>query len=157
MYPWQQSVMDILTGPEDDRTIYWITEPIGSVGKTKTKKHLKQVFPHVLTVEYESGMNNMKYLIAKRQEELKNAQTPAIAIIDIPRSHTVRNPELYQALEVIKDGDFTSGKYEGAEISLPIAMHVIVFSNEAPVVDMLSVDRWKVYNIHPDDLTLEHM
>lgn len=47
-------------------------------------------------------------------------------------------------MEELKDGLITSTKYRPT-VKIFKAPHVVVFSNHPPMLDMLSLDRWKYY------------
>ena len=53
----------------------------------------------------------------------------------------------YGLLENIKDGYLVSSKYKSKALKIKTPNTVIVFSNNYPIVDSLSKDRWVVYEI----------
>lgn len=46
----------------------------------------------------------------------------------------------------LQDGQISSGKYESCVIPV-MPMHVVVFSNTAPRIEMMSADRWNIVEI----------
>ena len=50
----------------------------------------------------------------------------------------------YDILEGIKDGQLISSKYNSKVLKLKTPNIVIVFSNDFPLNNVLSVDRWKM-------------
>lgn len=145
--PWQQDVLDFVAAPPDSRTIRWIYETTGNVGKSFLAKYLAcrdgtiisagkatDVF-HQLNTAIESGIQ------------------PKLVILDVPR--VVGDYVSYQALEKLKDGCIFSSKYEGGKCIFP-NLHVIAFSNQRPAVEKMSSDRWKLYEIK-DDLLYDQM
>ncbi len=76
--------------------------------------------------------------IAKRKEE--GLAIPLI-IIDIPRASF--NNLSYSAIECIKNGFISSGKYEGGQYAFKTP-HVYIFANSEPDMRMFSEDRWNI-------------
>lgn len=54
--------------------------------------------------------------------------------------------DIYQALESVKNGYFINTKYETGVACYAIP-HVIVFSNHAPDMSALSLDRWHIHTM----------
>lgn len=145
--PWQQTIIDMIKQTPDDRTIHWICDLGGNVGKSKLLKYL---------------CFNKK---AKRVP-LGNAtqiKTNVFAqgahrcyVVDLPRTTGSMESmkDLISALEEIKNGWVSSamyGKYQELMMQPP---HVFVISNEYPPVQMMSMDRWKLYSINTKQLPL---
>ena len=80
-----------------------------------------------------------------------NGYTPEFIVVNIPRSFN-QDYLSYTGLEEIKDMFFYSGKYEGGMVD-GNPPHLWIFSNEDPVHDMMSNDRWKCYKIVNGELT----
>ncbi len=137
-YEWQKKVIEIVTGIPDDRTVNWFWERKGGVGKSKLTKYLVLRF-NALIVDGKKG--DVFHQIAKRREEDINID---IVIVDIPRS--AFNNLSYQALECIKNGLISSGKYERGQYAFK-SPHVVVLANSPPDEDMLSADRWNIIEI----------
>ena len=67
-----------------------------------------------------------------------------MVLIDVPRN--LKNNVSYSAIECILNGMITNTKYEtGLKVFNP--PHVVVFSNYYPVMDKLSMDRWKIMEL----------
>jgi len=138
--PWQQSVIDVIATPPDDRTIHWICDLGGNVGKTKLLKYLcyKKLAKRVPLGNATQIKTNVFAQGAHR-----------CYCVDLPR--TTGNQEsmkdLISALEEIKNGWVSSamyGKYQELMMAPP---HVFVISNEMPPLVMMSMDRWKIFSI----------
>ena len=74
-------------------------------------------------------------------------------IIDLPRalSHKAEN-EVYGAIEQLKTGVIYEDRYHfRMEVIDPV--HVIVYTNRMPNMELLSADRWKIWAI-PDDFVV---
>lgn len=131
LYPWQQRIVDIITGPVDNRKIYWFWEPDGNAGKSDFALHC--ILKHNAVV-YDSGKKDILYAHNKQK----------IVFFDLSR--TVEGFVSYDALEQLKKGFCFSGKYESGMKVYP-KPHIIVFANFEPNYRMLSADRWDVFRI----------
>lgn len=69
----------------------------------------------------------------------------SIFLFDIPRGQMTYLQ--YSVLESMKDRMIFSPKYESSFKILRSTPHVIVFSNEAPDMNAMSTDRFKVINV----------
>lgn len=134
-YGWQLDVIDIIKNKPDKRTIHWFWEPNGNVGKSELCKYLVVKHNALMLTGKSNDMFNMLN---------KHPDKRTIVIVDCPRSNL--GYINYGALEQIKNGLVFSGKYEGAQLVFNCP-HVIVFANEEPDYNAMSLDRWKVIRI----------
>lgn len=141
--PWQQNVIDIVSGATSQRTIYWLYEKTGAVGKTFLCKFLS-LEDSTLICEGKKGdvFNQVNVAIEAGIE-------PKLVICDIPRVSL--EYVSYQSLEALKNGLMYSGKYEGGKC---IFNHpkVVCFANELPKINAMSLDRWMIYRIENNEL-----
>lgn len=138
LFPWQQSVMDIVKEEPDDRTIHWIFEEVGGVGKTTFLKWLMRFHD---CVPLEGKKADILHVAAEHESELY--------VYDIERS--LEAYVSYGSIEKIKNGCFMSGKYEGSIVNRNCP-HLFIFANFAPEQEKLSLDRWKVFTIVDQEL-----
>lgn len=149
-YPWETFILyEIIMRPINDRLIYWFFERKGNAGKTT---FMKYVYTHYKRCVVLSGKaTDMKNGLVSYQA--KNKELPSIVLIDIPRSVSLNYISM-PGIEEVKNMFFYSGKYEGGMICGE-SPHVIIMANEPPLTDLLSVDRWRIYEIGEDnDFTL---
>ena len=142
--PWQQKLFTILSGPVDERKIYWIYEPVGGVGKTLFQKY---AFLNLNDAVVLAGKGtDMKNGVLQYYEKKKSL--PKVVLIDIPRS---TDPQFvsYTGLEEVKNMFFFSGKYEGGMVC-GAPPHMMIFSNLPPDHSKFSTDRWVVFEIAGD-------
>ncbi len=133
---WQQKVINEIEVPcTDDRKINWIYDKRGNVSKSFLTKYLMRV-ENALVVE--GKKTDIFYQIAKRKEE--GISVPLV-IIDVPRASF--NNISYSAIECIKNGFISSGKYEGGQYTFK-SPHVYVFANSKPDRGKFSMDRWNI-------------
>jgi len=142
LYDWQKKVEDFCNNEPDDRTIYWIHEPIGKTGKSSFCKYMK--------VKYENKV--CITTSAKSNDILTSVETYyKTYIFDFTRSQEGFEP--FNAIEQIKNGLITDGKLKKKSRCLVFnSPNIICFSNFIPNYHKLSLDRWKIYKIINNDL-----
>jgi hypothetical protein len=147
LYPWQRNVVDILDGPQDDRTIWWLWEPYGGAGKTT---FLKWIYQNYSGVCISGGKaHDMKNGIVRFHEA--KGYYPKIVIVNIPKSFDSQfiSPN---GFEDIKDMFFYSGKYGGKDENGEVCGRppkMLVFANFRPDTNKMSKDRLKIRRL-PD-------
>lgn len=138
--PWQDELENLIKQQPDDRTIHWIWENIGGIGKSALVKR----WAHLYGAQVCAGKAaDMKYQLTETDPK------PRIVIFDVPRSSFQYIS--YQGMEEIKNGCFASTKFKSTMV-LYNPPHVIVFANEPPDRERLSADRWRVGHITAEGL-----
>jgi len=140
LFLWEMEIIDELTEEPNDRTINWIWESKGGVGKTTFQKWLFLNFDRVVILSGKGA--DMKNGIINYKE--KNGYLPKIVLINVPRSNI--DYLSFCGLEEIKDMFFFSGKYEGGMVCGQCP-HVYIFANSEPDRSRMSADRWLVRQI----------
>lgn len=136
---WQKKVVNIVEKScEEDRKINWIWDDKGNSGKSFLTKYLMKV-ENALVVE--GKKSDIFHQIAKRREENLRVN---LVIIDVPRASF--NNISYSAIECIKNGFISSGKYEGGQYTFK-SPHVYVLANSAPDTRKFSKDRWNIVKL----------
>lgn len=134
---WQLDLLDIIQLKcDDNRTIHWLWEPIGKVGKTQFCKWCAVELG--ATILKGGALKDIAFSIP---------DNPKIIIFDLPR--TMEERVNYDAIESCKDGMIFSAKYE-SKMKIFNSPHVVILANFAPEYDCLSLDRWKVQRISID-------
>lgn len=133
LYPWQQSIMNLMGDEPDDRTIFWVWEATGRTGKTTFLKWLMR-FHEAIPLEGKKG--DILHIAAEHESELY--------VYDMERS--LEQFVSYASIEKIKNGSYMSGKYEGKIVDRN-PPHLLIFANFPPELAKLSADRWEVYEI----------
>lgn len=134
---WQQNVIDIVDGEIDPRKIYWFWEPEGNSGKSYLTKWLFMNYRCIVGGGKKADVFNQ---VLKHYEANSEADIQLI-LLDIPRS--AQKYCSYAAVEELKNGFVNASKYEGGVFSFNCP-HVIVFANEEPAYEEMSMDRWHV-------------
>lgn len=152
--PFQQQIIEIVNKGPDRRTIYYIWEATGNVGKTTMAEYLHIYYGAIITG---GSPSDMKYAVIRWKEITKHY--PPIIIVDVARNDRIERTS-YKALETIKNGLFFSGKYESGmthSVAKPI---VLIFANVPPDISQFSSDRWKIFKIrknklYPDNTSMD--
>lgn len=135
LYPWQKELEDIVKHDADERSVYWIWETKGNVGKSTFCKYLCHKYNATYIDEgKKSDLINIIY-------NIENIDETSIIVIDVPRNNG--NNVSYKAIEQIKNGIICNTKYETG-MKLFNSPHIIIFSNYFPETCNLSKDRWKI-------------
>ena len=139
-YEWQKDMQEIIESDPDDRTVYWIDDGTGSVGKSKFCKYnrLKKKCVRI-------PLGNATQL---KTNVIANGPSRCY-VVDLPRTigSTEKMQDLISAIEEVKNGWVVSAMHGKCHELLMEPPHVIVFSNMPPPFSLMSADRWKVYKI----------
>lgn len=138
LLPWQEDLREYLLGPVNEREIVWIYDEEGNIGKSKFCKYMK--FHHDMPTLHYMNERDMEHRIV--QKAGKKAY-----LVDLTRAKpaAVGTQDLYVTLESLKNGDVSSGKYEGGDPSF-LPPHVVVFANITPKPGLMSLDRYTIVN-----------
>lgn len=138
LMPWQQSVIDILQ-TYDPRKVHVVWDPNGNSGKTTLARwcmcyKIARKLPFV---------NNYKDIMRM----VMDMPTATGYMMDMPRA--VKKDQLFQlyaGIEEVKGGYAYDDRYHFKEkLFDPPAM--VLFTNQKPDIDLLSRDRWNIWNI----------
>lgn len=130
------------------RIINWVYQPDGCVGKSILKTYLRC---HKLGRPL-PPCNDMKDILRM----VCDMPTSKLYIIDLPKAmKKERLHGLLGAIETIKDGYAYDDRYKFTEKVFDCP-NIWVFSNMMPDFDMLSHDRWKIWNINDEYELIEH-
>jgi len=140
LYAWQKKIADQFDHdcPHHCRTIWWYWEKDGNFGKS----YLAKYWCHQKDALMISGKgHDIKYAVSKYEEA--HGEGPNIVIMNVPKSVEYIS---HTAIENVKDACFFSGKYEGCMVMINTP-HIIVFSNQEPRTDRMSLDRWNIVHL----------
>lgn len=139
--PWQQTCLDLLLSPPDDRTIYWYYDPTGNKGKTQFCKYM--AVKHGAIVLNNGAFKDLACALP---------DNPKMVLFNFPRS--IEGAVNYGAIECIKDGMIFSAKYE-SKMKLFNSPHIVIMCNFLPRTEEMSMDRWKIINLDEDVISEE--
>lgn len=150
LYAWQKTMLDIVKETcDDDRTIHWLWERKGNVGKSAFCKYL--CINHNAIILSGKGTDMYHGVITMKD---KSGSYPEIIILDIPR--TIQDYVSFAGIENLKNGCFFSGKYEGGMV-LMNSPHIICFANSRPDERKFSQDRWRIRRIVDNELIQDRL
>ena len=141
LYSWQKTLLDVVV-EEEDRHIHLVYDRIGNAGKSVYVEYL----------EYEQLAFEMPpFRQMEDIMEFANSFPPQKAyVIDMPRGMKKdKLADFYAGLETIKNGVTYDKRYCGKKrrIDRP---QIIVFTNNLPVFELMTKDRWVVWVMQAD-------
>lgn len=142
--PWQKQIKDILLNDDRTRYVHWIVDEEGNKGKSFLCKHFDYWVKNSYTVS-SAKASDIKYTLSLYLEKKRLKYF----IMDIPRNVDIEKIS-YNLLEDLKNGKIFSNKYESTNIRFRTPA-VLILSNNYPIYNKLSIDRWKVYTINCHD------
>ena len=135
-FRWQKRVLAfLLETAADDRTVIWIVDPVGGLGKTKFALYLASNHDAMLSA------NDLR-----SDSSLYGGQR--IFVLDLARQNGPDRVS-YRSLEMAKDGVAIQTKYQ-VVTKIGRSAHVLVLANCEPDRSALSEDRWHI--LHSADL-----
>lgn len=146
LYDWQLDIENMLDTEPHDRTIHWIWEPEGNMGKTFLMKYMSWKYPSQVCACTAPKSADILTVCDKKYK---------MYIFGFARSQEDYCPWL--ALEQVKDGFITDAKLKKkARIVNCKPPHVICLANWPPDESKLSKDRWNIIQLRgrpPSGLT----
>lgn len=136
---WQLQILMYCQGPVNTRELLWIFDQIGKHGKTNFKKFMS-FYHDAKTFGWMKAADIFNLMV--------NEGPGKIYIFDLTREKPQDFPlnDLYAAIEAIKDGSITNGKFNGGKMMFD-PPHVIVLANFKPLTASLSADRWTIIDL----------
>lgn len=150
-YIWQEFVRkELLDKVPDDRTVDWIIDPVGNTGKSSFARAYVSEVPTDGILMKIDNLDRMELTLIKKIENyrMKHYKDPKVIFFDFPRASDPSKIISATALmEDAKSGHLETtfgGKHKEIEIS---DVHIVVLSNNAPDLSVLSVDRWRLWRL----------
>lgn len=139
LYPWQQTLLEILQCDPDDRDVIWVYDPVGKTGKSKFLKYMG--YHHkAVTMSY-GQCKDLINLVSKNM-----GRTMYLFNLTRVKPEEFSKNDLFATIESIKDGVIVNMKYD-TSVTYMDPPHVVVFANYEPPKEKLSLDRWKIFLI----------
>jgi hypothetical protein len=152
--PWQQTILDIATGPVQNRKVHIVVDKNGNSGKSFLSNYL--ALKHGFLLLNPVSKKDMAYILC---QTLDSGNDVCGVIIDIARSivgsgiqeHLPNTAmmSVFNFVEALHDGRITSTKYDSKTLWFP-QPHVFIFTNHEVEIRSeytLSADRWNVMNL----------
>lgn len=142
--PWQQSLINT-TSNFCLRTIDLVYDESGNAGKSLFSEYLEKVLGVAEEVPPYRMMDHIFEWVATRPIK-------KIYIIDMPRGMKKdKLGDFYSGIEVIKNGVAYDKRYSAKKIRFD-RPRIIVFTNMMPNLDLMSKDRWALWEIKNNEL-----
>lgn len=143
LYPWQKIIVND-ADVWDTRTINWVVNETGNQGKSILKTYL--------------GVNKLGRAIPLCNDYrdimriVMDTPKCKLYIIDIPKAfrNGLKN-EFYAGIETLKDGYAFDDRYSFKEEYFDCP-NIWVFSNQDPDKSLLSLDRWRIWDLKDKNL-----
>jgi len=132
---WQKAVFHCFSH-QNDRSICFVVDLEGGQGKTVLSKIIQSKMDSFFCTGGKT--NDLAHMY-------KSAHYKA-AIFDLSRNPAEKDFHPYAFAEMLKNGQFSSGKYDGCMKRFP-PPKVIWFANQMPDMDKLSGDRYCIHKI----------
>lgn len=140
--PYQQQIIE-LTKDFNLRTIYLIYDNNGNSGKSLLAEYLETNLKNTEEIPPFRLMEDIFQWVCTRPIKQNY-------IVDMPRGMKKdKLGEFYSGIEVIKNGVAYDKRYNAKKIRFD-RPNIFVFTNTLPKFELLSIDRWKVYEITKD-------
>jgi len=138
---WQIEIIDIIEKTPDARTIHWICDSVGNMGKTTLCDYIISEYKDVMYFTGGKASDICSQVLLQQEEgnEIK------LCLFDFCRSN--EGFISYNALEALKNGLINSPKYKGGFLRLAWNPTIIVFANFMPERKKLSEDRWRMIEL----------
>jgi len=132
----------------NDRTINYIYNPNGGIGKTRIMNYMSLNHPKdwVTIINYKS-LNDTMHLLSRK---IANGWSGRGVIINVTKKAGLtmeKNPDTYDLTDLIEnllDRRIQSVKYNGCDIILKESPCLWVFSNFLPHIGETAIDRWRI-------------
>lgn len=134
---WQSELSERLSGDADDRTVDFFVDVTGGKGKTWFQQWY-----------FSNNKDKTQLLGVGKRDDMAFAidASKSVFFVNIPRGGMEYLQ--YTILEQLKDRMVFSNKYETVMKILTTVPHVVVFSNEEPDMNKMSLDRFNIKYMH---------
>ena len=136
--PFQQDILDIIKDKPDGRTINWIWEEKGNIGKSYIGDYIV------------SNHNAFHITGGKKADILYAYEGQETIIIDLPRDETKEKEQqkyIYNVIETLLGRVYLNTKYQSKMMYKP-KTHILIFANNPPDQSQLSQDRWNIVDLN---------
>ncbi len=133
---WQRSLIDVLNAEPNMRNVDFLVDTEGNSGKSWFARMFMLQKPDEVQILRVAKRDDMAHAID---------ETKKYFFVDVARAQMEHLQ--YSVLEMLKDGMVFSPKYNSRMKIIRHAVHVVVFCNEQPNMDILSKDRYNVVAI----------
>lgn len=152
--PWQGELCEVVSDDPDPRKVHWVVDIEGNCGKSFLCQYLMTMAG--ACVLSPARLADMAYLYSKH---VFPKDRPRIVCFDCTRTEEKDEnakfdplDSVYKLIESLKNGFVQSTKYE--PVLVAGRCHVLAFSNFLPNLKKLSQDRWRLYRVQMNVLSV---
>ena len=150
-YLWQELFkVQVLSTKPDDRIVDWLIDPIGNTGKSSfARAYCSSDNTDAILMKIDN-LDRMELSLINKISKYRDQyfKDPKIIFFDFPRaSSMIQVMQATALMEDAKSGYLESnfgGKHKNVKMG---NVHVVVLSNTAPDLSVLSVDRWRLWRL----------
>ena len=148
---WQESLLKIMEPSQ--REIIWVCGVKGAEGKSWFQEYLEHHYTCKKVFRTSMDRNKESILHSLSKNTLSFLD---VFVFNIPRSFEIKDVP-YTLFEDIKDGYAISTKYNSKQLRFNTPNIVIIFSNARPDIQMVSKDRWRIFDIKNEELRTKYI
>lgn len=139
---WQQELFDLCTGPGSKRTIHWVFDHEGGMGKSDFTKLAWQKLGKKCTFFTQFGGGRDAATVMANA--LESGNTGEVIIVDLPRA--AADKSIYEPIEMFKNGLLNAIKYTGKHYCFDNKV-IVVLANFLPkFYGEVTPTRWRIWN-----------
>ena len=154
-YRWQKFLKEeVLRVEPEDRIMDWIIDPVGNTGKsTFARAYCSSEQTDAILMKIDN-LDRMELSLIQKINSFKDkhSKDPRVIFFDFPRASDMTL--VINAIALMEDckSGYLETNFNGKHKEISISdVHVIVLSNTAPDLSVLSVDRWRLWRLGGQD------
>jgi len=155
-HPWMIDVFNICNTQRNMREINVIWDYKGGIGKSQFTEWLEYLGA-AEQIPFHNSYEDISAWVCSRREQGNKAQN---YIIDIPRGlKKDKLNEFYSGIESLKDGVVFDKRHRARKIRFD-RPNIFIFTNTKPqdeTLDMISIDRWRIYIVNATSKQLDNI
>lgn len=142
---WQAALAAQLEMPPDNRAVYWFFDRIGGSGKSSFAIHMAARHGEAIFITDGAGhLADLKY----SWRQANQGASVSVVFIDMSRCQEQMTGAIYRFIETVKNNWCSTTKYQSSTFFTK-PCHVVCFANNPPQVELLSMDRWRIFELCP--------
>lgn len=149
---WQQTILDMCNQPADKRSINWLWDKDGNIGKTTLANYMYDTL-NCIVCDGGKKADICQLIRTEKEKNNRCLNNNLTILLDLCRDIDHIS---YDAIESCKNGRITSTKFDSCTIRFNTP-HIWVFSNHTPNLSKMSMDRWKIWVVVNDKLMEEEV
>jgi hypothetical protein len=150
-YAWQKFFLEeILIGKPESRVVDWLVDPVGNSGKSSfARAYVSQKGTDAILMKIDN-LDRMELALIQKISNYREKyyKDPRIIFFDFPRATDFKKVVAATALMEDAKSGYLETCFGGKHREIQIGnVHVVVMSNTAPDLSVLSEDRWRLWQL----------